>query len=219
MAKICRSLILILIIFGIISCKSEYIPNYRHNLKSWNHYKWEHIKPQGFDYSCGSASLATLASGYFNEQMDEGLILTAIIYQLNENEYNDREKNGFSLLDLKRAANLLGFKAAGVKLPPESVLKLKGPIIVMLREEGIDHFAVLKGVYKDRAYLADPSRGNIRLPLFTFFNQWDGTALVLGKDKFGLPTNHKLAIKIDDYYRPEVNSWRQMAPYSSNINR
>ena len=45
---------------------------------------------------------------------------------------------------------------------------------------GYKHFAVLKGVRGDRVYLADPSRGNIRMPAYRFLEAWmrGGTGII-----------------------------------------
>ena len=57
-----------------------------------------------------------------------------------------------------------------------------------LRDE---HFAVLRGVRGDRVYLADPSRGNIRMPVYAFLDTWlqdDGKGLIfVVEPKSGLP--------------------------------
>jgi len=47
---------------------------------------------------------------------------------------------------------------------------------VFIRPGGYDHFAVLKGVRGDRVYLADPSLGNVRMPMYRFRAMWaDGS--------------------------------------------
>ena len=200
-------------IFALSACAKVEIVGYRKNLASWNGLKWENIIPQKYDYSCGTASLATLVSGYFGDLVLESMMLEALVASLSREEVDDRIKNGFSLLDLKRAASLFGYEVTGVKLRPEAVFQLKGPIIVILRESKWEHFVVLKGVHGDRAFLADPARGNMRLPLTAFYAQWDGTALVLDKPSFNLPIDYPLALKADlpDVW-PESDSLRQVSP-------
>ncbi|RKZ91461.1 MAG: hypothetical protein DRR19_07125 [Candidatus Parabeggiatoa sp. nov. 1] len=44
-------------------------------------------------------------------------------------------------------------------------------------------------------FLADPSRGNIRLSVEEFAQEWPGITLVLGKKGFGTPSEHALAIQ------------------------
>ncbi len=49
---------------------------------------------------------------------------------------------------------------------------LGGPVIVYIEPRGYKHFAVLRAIQGDRVFLADPSRGNIRMPLHTFLDSW-----------------------------------------------
>lgn len=182
------------------------------NLKTWNDFKWANIVRQDFDYSCGAAALATLGRGYFNDPLEESFVLQMLIARLSPVEIHERTIYGFSMRDLQGVANALGYEAVGVKLPPEALPVLEGPIIVILRDKGYDleHFAILKGVDETRAYLADSLRGNIKIPLYTFFKQWTGAALILGRKDFGLPKNHALSIQPSDMAHPEVDIGRQM---------
>src|SRR5205085_11166910 len=50
--------------------------------------------------------------------------------------------------------------------------RLQRPVIVFGQAGGYPHFTVLKGGRGDRAYLADPSLGNERMPLYRFVDMW-----------------------------------------------
>ncbi|MBI4766038.1 MAG: C39 family peptidase [Deltaproteobacteria bacterium] len=152
------------------------------------------IVRQKFDYSCGAGALATLLRYYFGDNVEEEEILLSILRPMTEEEVRDREKNGLSLLDLKRCAEQRGYQAAGVKLKYASLPRLKGPVLIHLEREDYKHFAVLKGARGDRIYLADPSRGNIRMSVDRFAREWSGIVLVLGKSGFGLPQKYPLAL-------------------------
>ncbi len=130
---------------------------------------------------------------YFGDKVSEEELLLSILGRMTE-ESQDREKKGLSLLDLKRCAEQRGYQVAGVKLKYASLPKLKGPVFIHLEREGYKHFAVLKGARGDRIYLADPSRGNIRMSIYRFAKEWSGIALVLGKSGFGLPQKYPLAL-------------------------
>jgi predicted double-glycine peptidase len=43
---------------------------------------------------------------------------------------------------------------------------------VFIKPHGYPHFAVFKGVRGDRVHLADPSLGNVRMPLYRFLDMW-----------------------------------------------
>ncbi len=165
-----------------------------HSLLSWKELRDRNVVIQRFDYSCGSGALATLLRYYFGDKVSEEELLLSILGRMTEEEVKDREKNGLSLLDLKRCAEQRGYQAVGVRLNYASLPKLKGPVLIHLEREDYKHFAVLKGARGDRIYLADPSRGNIRMSVDRFAKEWSGIALVLGKSGFGLPQKYPLAI-------------------------
>jgi predicted double-glycine peptidase len=130
------------------------------------------VVKQRFDYSCGSAALATLLSYGLNDPVDEPTLLRALLEPLSPDELAALHKKGLSLLDLQRLAQKRGHKAQGFRLHASQLAKLSRPVIVFIKPGGYEHFAVLKGVRGDRAYLADPSLGNVRMPLYRFFDMW-----------------------------------------------
>jgi predicted double-glycine peptidase len=164
------------------------------SIRSWRELRDQSVVRQRFDYSCGAAALATLMRFYFGDDVSEEAVLVGILAPMNRDEVRDREANGLSLLDLKLFAERTGYQAVGVRLDYPSLSRLTGPILIHLESEGYKHFAVLKGVRGDRVFLADPSRGNVRLPVDRFAKAWSGIALVLGKEGFGLPRTYPLAL-------------------------
>lgn len=136
---------------------------------------------QRTDYSCGAAALATLLSFGLDDPTGELVVLKLLIEALPPDEEALRKKEGFSLLDLQRVAQGLGYRAQGFRLEPRFLEKLERPVIVFIEPEGYGHFAVLKGIREGRAYLADPSLGNKRMPLHHFLAMWtrpDGNGIV-----------------------------------------
>jgi predicted double-glycine peptidase len=163
-------------------------------VRSWRDFRDESVVLQRFDFSCGSAALATLMRYYFGDPVSEEAILVGILGSMSAAEVRDRETNGLSLLDLRNYAERAGYQAVGVRLTLASLPRLAGPVIVHLEGSGYPHFAVLKGVRGDRIYIADPSRGNVRLSAARFANEWSGVALVLGKDGLALPQTSPLTV-------------------------
>lgn len=163
-------------------------------VRSWKELRDKNVVIQSYDYSCGAGALATLMRYYFGDKVTEEEILQSILNPMTEEEARDREKYGLSLLDLKRCAEQRGYQAVAVKMNYASLPLLKGPILIHLETQNYKHFAVLKGVWGDRIYLADPSRGNIRMSVDRFAKEWSGVALVLGKKDFGLPQFYPLAL-------------------------
>ena len=178
-------------------------------LHSWKWHRDHNIVIQSFDYSCGAGALATLMRYYFGADVSEQDILLSILGTMTKEDVRDREKNGLSLLDLKHCAESMGYQAVGVRLKYASLPKLKGPVLIHLEGEGYKHFAILKGVRGDRVFLADPSRGNIRMSIDRFAQEWTGVALVLGKRGFGLPTKYPLALDDQEPVQNELLAARR----------
>ena len=185
-------------------------------LKSMSQLKMQGIERQTLDYSCGAAALALLLSRYFEDPVTEEQILSDMVLRLPDTAILERTHKGFSMLDLKLTAENLGYTADGVLLPAESIYALKGPVILLLRRSKLNHFVVLKGVGQGRAFLADPSRGHLRLPLFELFQEWQGETLIVGREGFGTPAPHNLSIPGTPYIAPETEAVRTLQRIPTN---
>jgi len=175
----------------------------------------EHLVKQHFDYSCGAAALATILRYGFGEKVTERDILKELFDLLSEEQKKVSRKEGFSLLDLQRVAQARGYKAQGFKLDARYLPRLGGPVIVFIEPRGYKHFAVLRGVRGDRIYLADPSRGNVRMPAHTFLESWqraDGKGIIFViEPKTGLPRDRMpLALDVKGLPQPEIMTIREM---------
>jgi predicted double-glycine peptidase len=170
---------------------------------------------QRFDYSCGAAALATILRYGFGEKVTEREILVQLFDLLSDEQKKTSRKEGFSLLDLQRVAQARGYKAQGFRLEPKYLARLGGPVIVFIEPRGYKHFAVLRGIRADRIYLADPSRGNIRMPVHRFLASWiqdggKGIIFVI-EPKTGLPKDKTpLTLNIKGLPQPEIMTIRQM---------
>ena len=162
-----------------------------HSIKDLNEL---YIEMQNEDYSCGAASLATLMRHYFNTDINERKVLDTVEDMFTEEEYEVIAESGLSFLELGQVSEELGFQSAAVRLTSDALHKLRGPVLVYVETSEYKHFAVFRGFHQGHAYLADPSRGNVRLSMDSFHKEWKGQALVLGKQGFGVPAQHNLAI-------------------------
>jgi predicted double-glycine peptidase len=141
----------------------------------------QYVVKQEFDYSCGAAALATLMRYYFGDHVTEYEILKLLESRLGVEEQDRKIARGFSLLDLKYAAESRGYRAAGFTLTMDQARQLAAPVIVHVIPLGYRHFAVLRGIIDDRVFLADPARGNMRISIDRFRKEWDGVVFVLGR--------------------------------------
>ncbi|WP_338525993.1 cysteine peptidase family C39 domain-containing protein [Pseudomonas batumici] len=185
-------------------------------LKPMSLLKMQGIERQTLDYSCGAATLALLLSRYFEDPVTEEHILSDMVLRLPDTAMLERTLEGFSMLDLKLTAENLGYTADGVVLPAESVYALNGPVILLLRRSKLNHFVVLKGVGQGHAFLADPSRGHLRLPLFELFQEWQGETLIVGREGAETPALHNLSIPAIPYISPETEVVRTLQRIPTN---
>ncbi len=130
------------------------------------------VVKQEYDYSCGAAAFATLLRHGFGEAITEEEILRGVFADASEAEERLIKNKGLSLLDMQKLARQRGYRAQGFRLAAGQLRKLGRPVIVFIRPLGYEHFAVLKGVRGDRAYLADPSQGNWTLAVHRFLDMW-----------------------------------------------
>ncbi|HEY4583059.1 MAG TPA: nucleotide exchange factor GrpE [Lysobacter sp.] len=88
------------------------------------------MTPQRYDFSCGSAALATLlSSGYGLKTTEEDLIR----WMMEGADTREIIRNGFSMLDMKRyVEHLRGFRAHGFKVDADALYRLQMPVIALL---------------------------------------------------------------------------------------
>jgi len=140
-------------------------------VKSMKEIRQAQMVPQSRDFSCGAAAFATIMRYYYGQPMNE---LDAILGMFKHGDQQDIKKRGFSLLDMKRYANTLKYKADGFKVPDVKILKtLKVPVIVLIETGNYKHFVVVRQVDDRFAYISDPSWGNRKIPLEEFSRIWD----------------------------------------------
>jgi uncharacterized protein len=132
-------------------------------IKSWKTLRNHQVIKQNFDYSCGAAALATLLNGYYYQELTEEIILKDM----------SKEDGMANFEDMAKVVGLYGFKAGGLALNYEQLVKLTVPVVVYLRYRGDDHFSVLRGVSASHVQLADPSWGNRLLSKKQFLNMWE----------------------------------------------
>lgn len=142
-------------------------------VKSWIEFKNDSLVRQQYDYSCGSASIATILKYYYNDsEVSERDVIDEILkskgYDTTQNEILKEGDNVISFLDLSKYAKTKGFRAVGLAVNFEVLSKLKIPVIIFVNARGMDHFTVYKTMDEEYAYLSDPSFGNIKVRIAQF---------------------------------------------------
>ncbi|MGA2031632.1 MAG: cysteine peptidase family C39 domain-containing protein [Thermoguttaceae bacterium] len=170
----------------------------------------QNVVMQQRDYSCGAAALATLIRYYWGENVGEIDLLKAIVATLTPEQLQDRVKNGLSMTDLRKAAVAQGYMASVGRLTLEKLIAVRVPVIVCIKPGKQEHFVVLRGTLGDRVFLADPIRGNIRIALCEFGQQWvDQAVLVVAKPGTDLPAHSPLRIEPHWPVQPELQVARR----------
>jgi len=129
---------------------------------------------QKYDFSCGSAAVATLLTHHFNYPVTEQQVFTWM-YENGDQEKIHRE--GFSLLDMKHYLATLGFEADGFEQPLEKLAQARVPAIVLINTNGYHHFVVVKGLQPGRVLIGDPAQGTRALSRKEFDEKWQNGLL------------------------------------------
>jgi uncharacterized protein len=150
---------------------------------------------QNYDYSCGSAALATLLNYYVGENLTERQVILGLMEYGNKSKI--AERRAFSLLDMKKFVNKLGYEGIGYKAELKDLLELKKPCIIPVEFLGYRHFTVLKGFHNGHIFLADPFRGNTSYTIAEFKKMWYETVIFVINTKDS-PTLNALKLKDED---------------------
>ena len=124
---------------------------------------------QKYDYSCGSAAVATLLTYQFGDPVSESDVFSAMW------KHGDKKairKEGFSMWDMKTYLDARGYKANGYTVPLERLQKAGLPAIALVRENGYAHFVVIKGLRPHQVLVGDPALGTRILSRKAFEASW-----------------------------------------------
>ncbi len=145
-------------------------------VESFKEARFRDVIRQERDFSCGSASLATLLNFHYNHPVSEHKVLKAMY------KSGDREKirtQGFSLLDMKKYLASIGISSDGYKTTLDKLEEVGIPAIVLINSNGYMHFVVVKGVTKDKILLGDPALGRRAMSRAEFEKNWNGILFVI----------------------------------------
>lgn len=151
-------------------------PGYTVRVRSWAEIPFRTIVRQRFDFSCGSAAVATLLTYQYDTPTDEAAPFKAMY---DKGDQAKIRQKGFSLLDMKNYLIGRGFGAQGYRLDIEDMRALEKPMIALINVRGYTHFVVIKGARGGRVLIGDPARGLIKVSDAEFARMWSGIALIV----------------------------------------
>lgn len=145
-------------------------------VKSVKERQFRKVLQQRYDYSCGSAALASLLTFHYDDQVAE-LEVFQSMYENGDQEKIARE--GFSLLDMKQYLKRRGYESDGYRVSLDELKENQVPAIVLIDRDGYLHFVVIKGVAEDRVLVGDPALGIKVIPRQAFDNMWNGIVFLI----------------------------------------
>lgn len=145
---------------------------------------------QQYDFSCGSAALATLLTHHYGQPVSEHQVFERMFVRGDQAKIR---KEGFSLLDMKRFLAERGFRADGFALPLQKLIDARLPAIVLVSDKGYHHFVVIKGVADGRVLIGDPSSGTRTMTRSGFEAIWSNKLLFVIHGSASTPEFNSLA--------------------------
>jgi predicted double-glycine peptidase len=148
-------------------------------VKSLAELRWNTVVRQQYDFSCGSAAVATLLTHHYNRPVEEADVFRDMFTLGDQPKI---KKHGFSMLDMKTYLNSRGLQADGYRFKLESFAKIRVPGITLIDTKGYKHFVVVKGISDDEILIGDPAAGTVILPREQFETLWSGAVLLARAD-------------------------------------
>lgn len=163
---------------------------------------------QRYDYSCGSAAVATLLTYHYDDPVTEAEVFRAMFETGDQDKIR---KEGFSLLDMKNFLEAREYLADGFQVPLESLIHASIPAIALVNTDGYRHFVVVRGISDGRVLIGDPAKGNMSLPRSQFEKIWKDQIL------FVIRSHGEMGQKRFNYQQ----DWALIptAPYGTGVDR
>ncbi|MDR5866551.1 C39 family peptidase [Halomonas koreensis] len=142
--------------------------------KSLAEISWEGVVRQQYDFSCGSAAVATLLTHHYDRPTTEAQVFETMI---REGDREQIETYGFSMLDMKRYLDAQGLPSDGFEITLDDFIRIGVPAITLVDTGGYKHFVVVKGVDARHVLVGDPAAGTVVVPRETFETLWSNKVL------------------------------------------
>ena len=149
---------------------------YRMPVTSLRDIPFRTVVRQQYDYSCGSAALATLLRHHYGIEVNEEQVFRAMYADGDQDKIR---KVGFSLLDMKRYLDARGLPADGYRMTYDQMIQAKTPAITIIQVESYRHFVVIKGARGDAVLVGDPATGLHTYSRDEFAKVWQGVVFAI----------------------------------------
>lgn len=149
--------------------------------------RFKTVYKQQFDFSCGSAALASLLSFHYDDTVSEYSVFSEMY------EHGDQLKiqsKGFSLLDMQRYLSQRGYKSNGFHITLKQLEKAQVPAITIINNNGYLHFVIIKSSNNHEVLIGDPAAGVKVIALNEFKEMWGNRIIFVIQDKKEIASNH-----------------------------
>jgi predicted double-glycine peptidase len=174
-------------------------------LRSYRDIPFRTVVRQQYDYSCGSAALATLLRFHYGQDIDEADVFKAMFVVGDQETIR---KVGFSLLDMRTYLESIGMRADGFRISFDTLQQNALPVITVITVGKYRHFVVIKGVTKEKVLVGDPALGLKTYTRDEFAKMWNGISFLIRDSKT------KAAFNMADEWTP----WSR-APIGDRLDR
>lgn len=181
--------------------------NFQVEAESLQEKGWDRVIKQEYDFSCGSAAVATLLTYHYQRNTTEAEVFETMI---RAGDAEKIQRHGFSMLDMKRYLDGSGLNADGFRISLDDFIRIGIPAITMVNTGGYKHFVVVKGIDADNILVGDPAAGTLVVPREQFEQLWSG--MVLGA---------RAEIEVARQHFNHDQDWavRPESPLSRGVNR
>lgn len=148
--------------------------------------RFQTVIRQQYDYSCGSAAVATLLTYHYDRPTGEKQVFEAMFAAGDQEKIR---KLGFSMLDMKAYLEAQGFHADGFRISLDKLVNVGVPAITLINTKGYKHFVLVKGLTEDEILVGDPALGVKVYPRAKFEKLWNGILFAI-RDKATVARAH-----------------------------
>jgi uncharacterized protein len=152
------------------------------NVMSWRDIPFRTVVRQQYDYSCGSAAVATLLRYHYGLSVGEAEVFQSMFARGDQERIR---QVGFSMLDMRSYLEGRGYGADGLRLSLDRLASLNTPAIALITHNNYRHFVVVKGVSADRVLVGDPTFGLQTYTREEFEAVWNGVVLAIRRPPEG----------------------------------
>jgi predicted double-glycine peptidase len=159
--------------------------SYTVSVTSWRDIPFRTVVRQRYDFSCGSAAVATLLRYQYGQSgVHEAQVFRAMY---DRGDQARIRQVGFSMLDMRNYLDSQGFQTDGLRLSLDRLRALNVPSIALITRNGYRHFVVIKGISNDAVLVGDPTFGLKTYQRQDFQAVWNGVVLAVRHEPASVP--------------------------------